>query len=313
MSQEQILPNDIIIEIIMLSDNFINMCFMNSFFYKLLENECLWSKQCERHNVVHPKIPKFKDQDEEKTSYRELYKSHLSLQYLKHFTEEHISTETWSFKLKGNIENIPNRIFNRDLPRLKYLEDLKIIGTKINSISNIDCLNQLDELKYLCLKDNFLLKSIPEEIGNLHHLNNLCIIDSPMIFKFPICICKLKWLFDLTLSGMNISSLPDEFTNFQNLNSLSLYNNNLKIIPPQLAELRELMNLSLGRNKIKVLSADLFCMFDLKYLCLNDNLLTKISPKMNNMFMLKYLNLSGNAITRIPSCMLKNGRLQIVQ
>ena len=90
------------------------------------------------------------------------------------------------------------------------------------------------------------------EIDNEGHVSQLHIYEFGKfsINFFPVTICELKFLWDLTFQHQNIRNIPECIRKLINLERLSLSYNNLRDIPKAIQELRNLAYLDLSYNKI---------------------------------------------------------------
>lgn len=119
--------------------------------------------------------------------------------------------------------------------------------------------------------NEYKLDSIPAEIGRLTNAKRLYITSEssgwtvypplsaikqpnkkPLIPYLPSEICELKQLKSLGLVNLDLISLPDNFSNLQNLDSIDLSFNNLTLSNeiPKLIQLKNLKYLRLLGNKI---------------------------------------------------------------
>ena len=101
-------------------------------------------------------------------------------------------------------------------------------------------MTELHNLGSLWLDGN-ALKTLPPQIGNLTHLDDLELL-SNNIHKLPPEIGNLNKLHDLTLSSNHLDSLPSTIGRLQNLYSLHLDNNNLHTLPDSIVLLKSEVN-----------------------------------------------------------------------
>ena len=91
------------------------------------------------------------------------------------------------------------------------------------------------------------------EIDNEGHVVQLHIYkyDEVSIDSFPVPICELKFLQDLTFQSQSIRKIPENIRNLTNLERLSLDYNNIRDLPKAIEELKNLAYLELSYNKIR--------------------------------------------------------------
>jgi hypothetical protein len=143
--------------------------------------------------------------------------------------------------------------------------------------------------------------------------------------KIPDSVFKMVTLRHLSISGMDcdygdkitcweISEIPPQIKNLQNLITLSLTVNNISAIPIELTELKKLTLIdltdNLGIDNIDILTK----MQSLQHLSLYGCRLRKLPDNIGNLKNLKYLGLTGNNINKaeqeriknaLPNCMIK--------
>ena len=129
---------------------------------------------------------------------------------------------------------------------------------------------------YLYIDDNFLTGSLPPEIGNLTHLEQLTLNDNQ-------------------LSG----SIPMELWNLPGLSYLLIRNNKLSgTIPSEIGNLTNLVNFDLSSNQLTGSIPVELASLPIVFLSLNDNQLSgDISSELGNLTSLKKLDLSGNHLS----------------
>lgn len=185
----------------------------------------------------------------------------------------------------------------------------------------IECQIEYDDSNQLCRVENIV--SIPPSIYN-YEISKL-ILDYNKIEGIPTEFCsRLRSLTLLSLRGCGLNSLPPNFHELSNLESLDLTENKLKcfpksicsltklkklilkianqvMIPPEIGALAELEILSLEENEIKYLPEDFGNLVSLTCLELNNNMLCALPNSFGSLISLSVLNLSYNQIKVLPS------------
>ncbi len=166
----------------------------------------------------------------------------------------------------------------------------------------------------LALPANNLAGTIPPELGNLAHLEDLWLSENDLSGKIPASLGKLKELYDLRLDRNQLTgSIPSELGNLSWLKWLELQHNRLTgKIPPELGDIgyvnrvgwrRTLVVLSLAGNRLRgTIPPELGKLVDLQEMALDDNRLTgEIPVELGNLKELEELNLAGNRLAgKIP-------------
>ncbi len=127
----------------------------------------------------------------------------------------------------------------------------------ISRLLTIDCTNNL-------------IQSLPEEIGNLTHLN------------------------ELILANNYLEEIPSTIGNLTHLNKLNLANNWLKQIPSKIGDLTDLTELILANNDLKEIPSTTGRLTHLKELILTNNRLRSLPQEIGNLESLRKLELSDN-------------------
>ncbi|XP_058801990.1 leucine-rich repeat protein 1-like isoform X2 [Phymastichus coffea] len=135
---------------------------------------------------------------------------------------------------------------------------------------------KLQSLRVLNLSEN-LITSLPAEVGNLPHLQELYLADN-QLGKSPIS----KWTW---MNGINIS---------RNLRLLNLCSNQIFKVPDQIGKLHGLVSLYLTNNKISALPQGIGNLKNLKFLMVAKNKLLTLPGSMKNI-RLSELDVSDNA------------------
>jgi len=183
--------------------------------------------------------------------------------------------------LKNNqVTQIP-----ADMPKMQTLTYLDLSGNKINDISNLSGLNNLD---FLRLDRNQINKIPPLNLPKLTNLN----IDWNNISDLS-ALSGLKNLDALALEHNMVSDLTP-LSGLGYLQLLHLSGNQITNLTP-LSTLTYLQQLYLSDNKISDLTP-LAGLSRLKYLYLDANRITDIRP-LSGLMNLEIADLSGNSVT----------------
>ena len=234
-----------------------------------------------------------------------------------------------------NLKYVPVDVFNCIL-----LEYLDISANNIYNISGD--ISNLKYLNYLNISSN-PIKNLPEELGELIHLEYFNISKTfistiSTIFNHLVHLkelyannCKIeniignisKTIQKLNLSKNIITSIPKYFSDFENLELLSLERNgiyefemcnaklyNLKElylqlnlfvnIPKWVYNCINLVTFNISGNNINYIDNDIGRLIHLESLNLYSNILKTIPIEISNLKNLKFLSLKNNFIENIP-------------
>ena len=184
-----------------------------------------------------------------------------------------------------------NIISIKSLKNLAKIKNLKALHLHHNDIVNIEGLEDLTELEYLCLSHNKII-----EIKGLETLRNLKILElNDNSIKKIENLESLGNLLHLKLHHNQINECAG-LNKLKNLKYLDVSHN--EIIKIQgLSELSQLIKLNLESNSINQISG-LNSLKNLEYLILNSNKIEKIEG-LEELLQLNELSLSDNSITKI--------------
>jgi small GTP-binding protein len=166
------------------------------------------------------------------------------------------------------------------------------------------------------------LKSLPNEIWELTHLQVLMIVDNEINF-LSSDIKKLTALTRLYLTRNKFTSLPQEIWNLPALKEIYISGNPLLEIPPHMWErtdweglglgklcqrslptnlftLKNLRNLALWDNDLNSLPLEIYQLTNLVQIDLRNNMLTKLSPNIGQLTNIKQIDLGDNQLTELP-------------
>jgi len=150
------------------------------------------------------------------------------------------------------------------------------------------------------LGSNNLVGSIPAEIGNLYHLQDLAVNNNLLNGGIPSQLGKLSSLKNLNLGTNQLTgSIPSELGNLNQLETFFLQSNRLSgSIPIELGNLSRLIFLWISYNQLSGNIPDqLNKLPQLQQLLLNDNQLQgSIPSSLGNLGQLKMLSLANNQL-----------------
>jgi Leucine-rich repeat (LRR) protein len=178
------------------------------------------------------------------------------------------------------------------------------------------------------------LERIPEEIGELKHLQGLSILHC-QLRRLPPYIADLQRLRHLFLINNRLTELPDELIGMKNLQYLDvsenqlvnvptdfeslikmtdlyLDKNRLTELPPSIALFNKLIRLGLSGNQLTFLPNLNYEWQKLIWLNLADNRFTDLPERFSQLAKLEWLNLSGNPLTFIPKTLLKLPKIELL-
>ena len=164
------------------------------------------------------------------------------------------------------------------------------------------------------LYNNDLTGSIPAEIGNLQHLENLNLARNSLTGLIPSEIGNLQHLTNIYMPWNNLTgSIPTEIGNLLNLKRLELHSNGLTgFIPSEIGNLLNLTDLRLDLNSLTgPIPAEIGNLLNLNRLNLSENSLTEIPTEIGNLQHLYNLNIYNCNLT--GSIPLGIGNLQTLQ
>lgn len=160
----------------------------------------------------------------------------------------------------------------------------------------IEYISSLNYVKFMTIRN---MKEFSPEILKLSSLSHLRILESS--FTALPDVEYYSWMTSLRTLEIEaeLTSLPETFGDFPNLEHLILYNNKFLVFPCYVIEIRSLLSLNLSRNQIEVLPDCLESFSILLELNLTYNQIAKISPKVANMQSIRHLDLGFNKISII--------------
>ncbi|MBB6459253.1 leucine-rich repeat domain-containing protein [Flammeovirga kamogawensis] len=182
-----------------------------------------------------------------------------------------------------------------------------LLGKKEGYINSELCLDLIEAIKY----DHF------EAIEKLYELGRI------ECYMFKSAALTPDKAYCIDISSQNYSSIPNEFSEFSNLISISassnkiktlgtLYNscpyiisldlgqNDISIIPSEITKFKYLYNLNLSNNNLSRLPKEIVKLEHLSFLNLRGNQLEELPKNIDNLKSLKVLDLSLNRIQKLP-------------
>ena len=167
-------------------------------------------------------------------------------------------------------------------------------------------LGNLAHLEKLDLRSNALTGAIPRELGQLGNLRGLVLGGNNLQGHIPPELGNLARLEGLSLNRNRLDgTIPPELGNLARLEGLSLNRNRLDgTIPPELGNLTELTSLRLDENELDgAIPSQLGGLIKLRQLIVSRNNLTgPVPPELGNLATLGYLSLENNELTGpVPS------------
>ena len=104
----------------------------------------------------------------------------------------------------------------------------------------------------------------------------------------------------LNLSNLELTALPPEIGQLQDLQVLDLYHNGLTTLPPEIGQLQSLQELYLQENQLTTLPPEIGQLKNLQTLSLSENQLTALPPEIGQLENLWGLHPDGNRLTALP-------------
>ena len=231
------------------------------------------------------------------------------------FRLEHLTT----LSLRGNsLTNLPSaisalknlrtlRLDDNELTRLPVaiseLTELKGLSLEGNQFTDIPSeLLQLRNLEYLGI-GLVNLSAVPPGLPEMLNLRRLRLSSDWRSGPLSVDVqplTKMRFLKDLGLSGIGLKSLPDGFSEFTDLEFLSLRDNQLTTVPDWISRFTSLDLLDLANNNLTVFPPAILNLLNLRTLHLGDNKITKLPDAISNLQNLENLTLYRNEIKNLP-------------
>lgn len=204
----------------------------------------------------------------------------------------------------NDIRSIPN-----DIIKLTKLNTLILSHNNLRYVSSK--LKELKHFKYLDLSDNNLSK-VPFEISSLKYLETI-ILDNNSITD---CSFKSRNIKKIIANFNKITSINGSFfSQYPNLQVLSLISNRIKKLPDNIRSAKNLKHLNLSNNQLQFIPEMLLELDNLEILRLGKNRITEIPTKLYDS-KIKLVILSENPIpvSKIKNRLFsENGKQIIIQ
>ncbi|EGC29857.1 hypothetical protein DICPUDRAFT_51061 [Dictyostelium purpureum] len=215
----------------------------------------------------------------------------------------------------------------RQLPNLKYLNLSRNKITRVDGVSGILNLEELDisynaltilsDDLFLCNKLNKLnlsfnqisqIQSLIQQLKQIKQIN----LSNNIISQLPNEIGFLKNLTVLNISFNKLQNLPKTIGQLDNLTKLIANNNKLQLLPIEIGALSQLTLLDLAENELRILPTQVSQLGCLTKLYLDNNDFLEMIPEISKLTQLKELNLRSNQLVDLPSSYHKLVNLQIL-
>ncbi|KAJ6823601.1 pentatricopeptide repeat-containing protein [Iris pallida] len=209
--------------------------------------------------------------------------------------------------------------FLTSLSNCTILEVLEIGYNNLGGLLPKSIANISPTVQLLDMGGNYIVGSIPPEIGNLVSLTYFDLGPNFLSGRIPASIGLLKNLHELDLSFNNFSGeIPSTMGNLSQLNLLLLdFNSFSGSIPASLGNCKSLVWLNLRKNKLTgTIPKEVFSISSLTQgLSFEENQLTgTIPPEVGSLINTKGLRLSGNKLSgEIPNSLEKCQVLQVLR
>lgn len=135
---------------------------------------------------------------------------------------------------------------------LKALRTLSLINNGLTSLGS-QKLSLLKNLETVDLESNKISGAIPKWLGGLtlsSPITSMLVLSrNPFTGPIPGELCNIKGLISLYIASTQVTSIPPQIGNCQNLTVLYLVNNKLRgSLPAGMGKLRKLQTLALGSD-----------------------------------------------------------------
>lgn len=194
---------------------------------------------------------------------------------------------------KNDLHELPARL-TADIPTLKRLSVL------YNHIPNDSVfVTRNKRLLSLNLQGNKLTR-IPRTLRQNRRLESLWLGNNKLAGVDIKTLKKLRWLNDLNLYNVGLTSLPKGIKRLKHVKVLDLYYNKLTSLPPQLGRMKRLEQLALSYNDLSELPPTLTRLRHLEKLYAHHNRISQLPNGFEKLTNLRVLDLSNNWITIVP-------------
>ena len=131
----------------------------------------------------------------------------------------------------------------KDLKSTQVFLGAEYLNLDRNQLTNIDCVAEMDGLKWLRLNDNCLV-SLPD-LKRLVNLRRIYLKNNRFA-AVPLTLKDLPALTDIDLSGNPITEVPEWLAKKEGLENLSFSRTRIKKLPEDLSAWKSLKTLQLG-------------------------------------------------------------------
>ena len=123
---------------------------------------------------------------------------------------------------------------------------------------------------------------------------------------------KARWdcTYELDLSGLGLTEIPESVAQLRQLQTLNLHNNKLMTLPESLSQLHRLQSLDLSSNQLTALPDSIDQLNEPQSINLYNNLLSGLPEPIGRLQQLQILDLRYNQLTMLPEFI---GKLQQLQ
>ncbi|BHF62714.1 Leucine-rich repeat-containing protein [Sparganum proliferum] len=202
-------------------------------------------------------------------------------------------------KQHSSLSSVPDDVLRNS----KTLEECRLDANQIKDLPN--SLFRLEKLRVFSISDNELTK-IPPLIGNFIDLH-CYLVD---INELPTSLRFCKSLQKLDISNNPLNSLPEGFSQLENLRELNLNDVSLFQLPHDFGALTRLRKLELRENCLNTLPKSFAQLSSLEFLDLGGNEFASVPPFVGALQSLVEFWLDDNQLTSLPD---EIGSLQSLQ
>ncbi|XP_005099902.1 leucine-rich repeat protein soc-2 homolog [Aplysia californica] len=156
------------------------------------------------------------------------------------------------------------------------------------------------QLPNLCsfLADGNDLSTLPEDFGDLTHLQELCLCENNLTV-LPETLCRLKDLKILKVRANSLRQLYSEIGQNTFLEVISVDENRLKRFPATIGLLKKLRILEANDNKIETLPSTVHFLESLRTLDLSRNRIDRLPDTFGELRNLRRIDFSNNKLTHL--------------
>lgn len=141
------------------------------------------------------------------------------------------------------------------------------------------------------------IKRIPQAVKECFGLTRLDISNNNIVDLEHIALDELSELTSLKCHNNRLYTLPEYFTNFQNLKYVNLSNNRFDVVPPVVCRILCLVEIDISFNTISVLPTEIGDLKHLERLVVLANTITSLPASLGTLAFLKEFDCRRNLIT----------------